>query len=88
MADERKLMGEVARGEDAERVLSNPVYQDAWAHYEASLLAGWRASAPTQTEEREAIWMALRTIERVKNEIEQVLFTGKMAAKQLKDLKS
>jgi hypothetical protein len=77
---------EVARGHEAERILRSPLWSEAWATYEEKLMAAWRASGAKESEQRETLWLAYQVCQKIKNHMESVMVTGKMASKQVEEL--
>lgn len=79
--DERR-----ARGERADMVLKNDVFQETFAELEAEYVKAWRNGKAV--EDRERAFTFLKTLERVKEHIETVARTGAMADAQLKALQA
>lgn len=73
MTDEQKSQ----RGKDAQAVLDNPAYQDAYAQIEARLVDTWKA-ARTQ-DEREECHQLLRVLEKVHGVLDATMRAGKLA---------
>ena len=78
-----RLEEEVARGNDARRILEHPLWQEAFDTYEARLLAGWSSSGVHDVDAREKIWLALQTVKIIKHDLESIMTTGKMATLQM-----
>lgn len=74
---------ESRRGEQAKRLLDDPLLQEAFATVGAALRDAWSATSDDATEERERQWLMLKLLERVRAELSQVLETGKLADRQL-----
>jgi len=49
-------------------------------------MAAWRASGSKEQEQRETLWLAFQVCQKIKNHIESVMVTGKMASKQVEEL--
>jgi hypothetical protein len=77
---------EIARGHEAERILRSPLWSEAWSSYEEKLMAAWRASGAKEQEQRETLWLAFQVCQKIKNHIESVMVTGRMASKQVEEL--
>lgn len=77
---------ERARGQQAELIIGSPLWAEAWAEFERSVIAKWRTEPNISTEGREALWLSLRIADKARKHIERVLETGRMAETQLEDL--
>jgi len=81
--DEGKLRDEVARGVQAEAILRNPIFDEAFetllTHYNNELLN----SLPSEKEKREQCYYAINMLQKVQDEITSIMQTGKMASKEL-----
>ena len=80
------LEQEISRGHEAERILRAPLWSEAWNAYEEKLMAAWRASGVKDSDQRETLWLAFQVCQKIKNHIESVMVTGKMASKQVEEL--
>ena len=80
------LEQEISRGHEAERILRSPLWSEAWSAYEEKLMSAWRASAVKDSDQRETLWLAFQVCQKIKNHIESVMVTGKMASKQVEEL--
>ena len=49
-------------------------------------MAAWRASGVKDSDQRETLWLAFQVCQKIKNHIESVMVTGKMASKQVEEL--
>lgn len=74
---------EIARAHQAERLLNDPLFQEAFAVVEAEYLDGWRNSPARDTEGRERLWLMLKLLGKVRGHLQTVMETGKLAEKQL-----
>jgi hypothetical protein len=74
---------EIRRGEQARRLLEEPLLQEAFATVDAALREAWAATAEDATAERERLWLMLRLLGRVRTHLVDVLQTGKLADSQL-----
>jgi hypothetical protein len=77
------LEQESRRGEQAKRLLDDPLLQEAFATIDSSLRDAWSATTADATDERERLWLMLKLLERVRTHLSQVLETGKLADRQL-----
>lgn len=77
---------ESRRGEQARRLLEDPLLQDAFAAVEASLRDAWTATADDAAAERERLWITLKLLGRVRAHLTEVMETGKLANRQLAKL--
>lgn len=73
MTDAEKVL----RGNDAQSVLDNPAYQDAYAQIEARLVETWKAARTPG--EREECHQLLRVLEKVHSVLDTTMRTGKLA---------
>lgn len=74
---------ESRRGEQAKRLLDDPLLQEAFATVEASLRDAWTATADEAAAERERLWLMLKLLGRVWAHLTSVLETGRLADGQL-----
>ncbi len=74
---------ESRRGEQARRLLEDPLLQEAFATVEAALRDAWVATADDASGERERIWLQLKLLGRVRSHLSEVLETGKLADRQI-----
>jgi hypothetical protein len=75
------------RGEQARRLLEDPLLQEAFAAVDGALREGWVATAGDATDERERLWLMLKLLGRVRAHMIEVLQTGKLADGQLAEIK-
>lgn len=83
MAD---LNQEVERGREAERIIRNPLWDEAFRTYQDRLLSAWKSSSAKECENRERLWLAYQLSEKVRTHLESVFRTGQMASIQIEDL--
>jgi len=81
--DELARRREVERANEAQTVISCPLWDEAWNTLETKLTEAWKASPQGQSERRELIYMQLRAAAEVRGHIEEVLVTGRLASEQL-----
>jgi hypothetical protein len=77
------LEQESRRGEQAHRLLEDPLLLEAFTTLEASLHASWSTTSDDATNERERIWLMLKLLRRVRALLSEVLETGRLADTQL-----
>ena len=71
-------MNEQQREEHAKRLLSDPLFLESFDVLRTELLTRWENSSSNESEAREAIWLGLQLLARVKYHLESVITTGKM----------
>ncbi len=74
---------EIRRGEQARRLIADPLLQESFATVAAALREAWLATAEEQTAERERLWLMLRLLGRLESCLTEALETGKLATQQL-----
>jgi len=74
---------ESRRGEQARRLLDDPLLQEAFATVETNLRDAWSATADDAAAERERLWLMLKLLGRVRAHLTSVLETGQLADGQL-----
>jgi hypothetical protein len=73
---------EVRRGEQARRLLEDPLLNEAFDTVETSLRDGWAATQPDQVAERERLWLMLKLLGRLKGHLSEVIETGRLVERQ------
>lgn len=81
--DELARRREVERANEAQTVISCPLWAEAWNTLETKLTDAWKASRTGEPERRELIYLQLRAAAEVRGHIEEVLVTGRLASEQL-----
>ena len=71
-------MDEKQREEHAKSILSDPLFLESFDVLRTELLTRWENSSSNESEAREAIWLGLQLLARVKYHLESVITTGKM----------
>ena len=74
---------EIARGKAAELLLRNELLIEAFDNLESTYTAGWKATAPGQTDVRERLFALVMALRDVRGHIEQIATTGELARRQL-----
>lgn len=80
------LEQESRRGEQARRLLEDPLLQEAFATVETTLHDTWSTTGDEATDERERIWLMLKLLRRVRARLSEVLETGRLADTQLAEM--
>lgn len=80
---ELKLNEDLARGVQAERVLTNPIYQEAFVAARAKYFNQFSRSKLGDEDERNDAWRMMRAIDDVEGHLLRVMQTGDMAEKTL-----
>lgn len=71
---------EIARGEDAKRILDDPLYRESWDSVEKGLVESLRHVPLTDASLEREIVRSIQLLYRVRAYIEQVMQTGKLVA--------
>lgn len=77
------LYDETKRADEAQRLLANPLYREAWASYEAVLLE-LLASAATTADKAQEIRGWLIAARKARGHLERIVSEGKLAAEQIR----
>lgn len=77
---------DVLRGRQAEELLEHPLLVEAFEFLESEVINAWKSSPARDGEGREKLWLMLHLSEKVKNHLQQVISTGKMAQISIKEL--
>jgi phosphomevalonate kinase len=67
------------REEQATRILTDPLYKEAFDTLKEDLMNRWEHSGSTELEARESIWLAMRLLERIQGHLKSIIETGHMA---------
>tara|TARA_Y100001951_G_scaffold24349_1_gene18784 strand:+ start:615 stop:863 length:249 start_codon:yes stop_codon:yes gene_type:complete len=62
----------------AQRLLDDPLLNEAFTTLREDLLNRWNASGSTEVEARESIWLAMRLLDRVHSHITSIVESGRM----------
>ena len=71
-------MSDDHREERAKRLVSNPLFNEAFDVLKEDLLSRWNASGSREVEARESIWLAMRLLDRLYGHINSKVETGHM----------
>jgi hypothetical protein len=74
-------MSNELREEHAKRLLTDPLFVEAFELLEKNLLNSWSVSGVNEIEAREQIWLSLRLLERIRLHLTSIIETGDMAKK-------
>jgi len=72
---------EIRRARDAQQVLENPAYQEAYATIDAALVGAWRDSRDPK--DREDLHKMLGLLARIQGAMESVMRNGQITEKEL-----
>lgn len=79
----RLLDAQVRRGEEAGRVLANPLVATAFTAMEADIINTMKRLKPDETDALDMCWRELRALERFRGRFKGYLQTGEQAKKTL-----
>jgi len=80
MAD--KSLEEIKRGEQAAKILENPVYQDAIAKVRENIVASMTTSPLGDEKTHNKLVIALQLLNQINKQLTDVMQTGKLASIQ------
>ena len=66
------------REEHANRILTDPLYQEAFDVIKQDLMNRWEHSGSTELEARESIWLAMRLLDKLHGHIKSIVETEHM----------
>lgn len=75
------LESEALRGKQAQEVIDNPIYAEAWAALEQGIISQWRAAR--NAADREQLHQLLLMHEQARTALESVMRTGEIATAEL-----
>ena len=75
-----KLEMEMVRGEEARRLLGDPLLVAAFEAIETRWTDAWRSSHPTQESEREKAYRVLFALDEFRAELHSIVQSGKFAS--------
>lgn len=78
----------IYNGARAKEVLDNEAFQQAWNDITAEITEQWRQSPARDSEGREKLYQLLRLCEKLKQQFQTTLETGKLAEMELKHQRS
>lgn len=68
---------------EAQRLIHNPLFEDAFAALSKKYITAWRNSMPAESKQREQVYWLLTCLDQVKAELTSHITTGKLIAKEL-----
>ena len=77
---------EVRRGNQAERILKDDMYLEAFTAVRDEIIAQWEQAPARDSEGRDRLWLMLKLLERLKGHLTGVMETGTLAKKQIADV--
>lgn len=90
MRKSRKKLSEVTteeervkKGNAADSVLSSPVFQEAFELLEDKYITSWITSGIDERDKREQNFLSLRALSDMRLELESMINSGKLAAKNI-----
>lgn len=86
MSDDDKLQSAISKGARAEALLRDETLLGAFAGLEADYIKAWRQTAARDTDARERLWQAVQVVGLVKDHLNSVASSGKLAQRELNDL--
>ena len=85
--DEGKAREKQARAEQAEALLRNNLFNEAFEYLDAQFLDAWLQSGVADVENRERIYQLTQSLATLKGDFQSVVEDGKLAQVQLDDFK-
>jgi len=74
---------EVNRGKQAEEVLNNPVYQEAFLIIRARLMQEFEKTKFGQSDERDEVWRKMQTVGWIEKHLNQVVTSGRISEQSI-----
>ena len=71
-------MSDQLREEQANRLLKDPLFNEAFEVLKKDLMDRWEASGSLELEARESIWLAMRLLDKLHGHIKSIVETGHM----------
>ena len=84
---EKSARHEMSRGAQAQAVVDNPIYQEAFMLIRADLMSKFEGSTFRQMKVREQIYRELKAVNKMEDIFTQVMQNGKMGESTLATLK-
>ena len=88
MQDKNKLHQEISKSEQAKAILESPVFIDSINKLKKLYSDSLFKSGAGEETTREKLWLAYNIIGKVEQHFTELVETGKLAKKQLEDLRS
>lgn len=70
---------EAQRGQDAKRLLEEPLLKEAFETIEQELIEQWKQAPARDVEGREKLWLMLHLLNKVHGHLESVMASGQLA---------
>lgn len=77
---------DAARGDEAARLLEQPLLVEAFAVLKTEIDGAWREAPARDVEGRERLWLMRKLVDRVEEHLVAVVETGRMARAKLAQL--
>lgn len=85
MTDLDKTERDRNRGVRARELLDNPLMVESFAAVRSEYISAWEQSPARDAEGREKLWLMVRTMDKIRGHLEQMVDNGKIADKELAD---
>lgn len=82
-----KTLDEIKRGEQAERILDNEIYKEAFTAVKDNIIDAMQRSPLSDEVTHNRLVIALQTLNQIQKALTDIMQTGKMAKIQVNDLK-
>lgn len=82
-----KALEEIKRGEQADKILSNEVYREAFNKVRNNIVDAMENSPLSDDVTHNRLVIALQTLTQIEKALKDIMQTGKMAKIQVQDLK-
>ena len=86
--NEGRAREQMERGEKAASLLRNDLLNEAFEALEADFIQAWKVSSVEDSQNRERLYMLCQNLAAVKDYLEQVVTSGKLAKAQLDELQN
>lgn len=83
-----EIKDEILRGQDAKRILNEPLYQEAFLLVKDGIVNAMSSSPMGDAETHNRLVISLQVLEQIKRQLQQVMETGQMAEIQVKEKKN
>lgn len=77
----------MSRSDKARQILENPVFKDSIDKLKKLYSTSLFNTGVNENETREKLWLAYHIVQKVEQNIQEILDTGKLAKKQLEDFR-
>ena len=71
-------MSDQLREEQANRLLKDPLFNEAFEVLKKDLMDRWEHSGSAELEARESIWLAMRLLDKIHGHLTSIIETGRM----------